>query len=335
MTTHQVAPIPDSTHVASARGAVRTLAEHGGFADEDAYRAGLVTTELATNLAKHASEGGEILFRLSRQTDVPELELIALDRGPGIADPARALVDGHSTAGSAGTGLGAIRRLSEEFDIHSAPGRGTVVWARLRGGRAAASRHPAFEAAGVSVAIPGEFVSGDAWSVCHRAEGLSALVADGLGHGPAAAEAAVGAVRAFADRGHAASTTALEAIHDAIRHTRGAACGIAVVERDRGVVTFAGVGNIATTILQTGTARQAVSHAGILGHQVRRFREYSYPWDARALLVMHSDGVSSHWSLDDYPGLRLRRPAVVAAVLFRDYNRGRDDATVVVIREAA
>ena len=65
------------------------------------------------------------------------------------------------------------------------------------------------------------------------------------------------------------------------------------------------------------------------------FRQYQYPWPAGALLVMHSDGLASHWSLDSYPGLRLRHPALVAAVLYRDHQRGRDDVTVVVGKAAA
>jgi hypothetical protein len=50
---------------------------------------------------------------------------------------------------------------------------------------------------------------------------------------------------------------------------------------------------------------------------------------------MHSDGLSAHWSLDSYPGLRARHPALIAATLYRDLARERDDVTVLVAREAA
>jgi len=82
-----------------------------------------------------------------------------------------------------------------------------------------------------------------------------------------------------------------------------------------------------------GTIRHAVSHNGTLGHGARQIRGYQFPWPAGALFVMHSDGLLSHWQLSDYPGLIQRHPALIAAVLYRDFSRGRDDVTVVVGRE--
>jgi serine/threonine protein phosphatase PrpC len=57
----------------------------------------------------------------------------------------------------------------------------------------------------------------------------------------------------------------------------------------------------------------------------------TYEWPAHGMLIMHSDGLTGHWTLDTYPGLLVRHPAVVAGVLARDALRGRDDATVVVV----
>ena len=59
------------------------------------------------------------------------VEILALDKGPGIRDLERSLRDGYSTAGGAGTGLGAISRLSSEFDVYSPPGKGTALLARI------------------------------------------------------------------------------------------------------------------------------------------------------------------------------------------------------------
>jgi len=58
----------------------------------------------------------------------------------------------------------------------------------------------------------------------------------------------------------------------------------------------------------------------------------AFPWPAGALLIMHSDGLGTHWDLATYPGLAARHPGLIAAVLYRDYDRGRDDVSVVVIR---
>jgi anti-sigma regulatory factor (Ser/Thr protein kinase) len=328
---HQTVRVVEASQPSLVRSTARTLADRAGFQETDSYRAGIVATELATNLVKH-STGGEVLVRAAAEA-VPQVELIAIDRGPGIADVAAALADGQSTAGSNGTGLGAIRRLSDDFDIHSAMRHGTVVWVRLRAGRVPAPREP-FAIAGISVAKSGETECGDAWAVHQRPGSVVALVADGLGHGHYAAEASRAAIESLHTGSYRDCASTLEAVHLALRHTRGAAAAILEIDLPGRVVKFAGVGNVTGTLLGHGAVRrQTVTHNGTLGHRATHFREYSYPWDPQGLLVMHSDGLASHWSLDSYPGLRARHPAIVAGVLYRDFNRARDDVTVVVGRE--
>ena len=250
------------------------------------------------------------------------------------AGPGAALRDGHSTAGSPGTGLGAIARLATTFDIHSVPGAGTVVvaqlWARALG------RPPAgtLEVAAVTAPHSGEELCGDAWAVTSRPDGGMLLVADGLGHGPDAHAAAREALRLFQESRRAAPAELLEELHAGLRATRGAAVAIAEIDLGRAVVRYAGLGNIAGSILSRGGTRSLVSHNGIVGHEARRIAEFSYPFPAGALLVLHSDGLTSRWTLDPYPGLGERHPAVVAGVLYRDFKRGRDDVAVVVARAA-
>jgi anti-sigma regulatory factor (Ser/Thr protein kinase) len=332
---HVVIPVVETSQPSAVRFAARERAERMGFSESDSYRAGLVATELATNLVKHA-HGGEVLLRGASNGSGPQLELLAIDKGPGMANVSAALVDGQSTAGTNGIGLGAVARMSDEFDIHSSVPHGTVVLARVRPKGSVAPKPAPFAVAGISVPKAGETECGDAWTLTQGGEGFSTLVADGLGHGPFAAEAAAAAIRIAGEaRGSGGCARILAAVHDGIRHTRGAAAAIAEVSRARRVVTFAGVGNIGAAIVDNGSIRQAVSHNGTLGYEARVFREYTYPWSSEALLVMHSDGLISHWSLTAYPGLRLRHPAVVAGLLYRDFNRGRDDVTVVVAREVA
>ena len=91
---------------------------------------------------------------------------------------------------------------------------------------------------------------------------------------------------------------------------------------------------IAGTILANGATRSTVSHHGTAGHDARRIQEFTYPWEADALLVLHSDGLVSRWTLERYPGLVSRHPTLTAAVLYRDFRRGRDDTSVVVLRNA-
>jgi anti-sigma regulatory factor (Ser/Thr protein kinase) len=331
---HHAVAVSEPSQPVAARAAARELAERAGFDDADAHRAGLVATELATNLVKHTT-GGAILLRTRSGGPPAEIELLAIDGGPGIADIGRSLSDGHSTTGSPGTGLGAIRRLSDEFDIYSTLGRGTVVLARLRANRAVPAVQRSFEIDGISVAKPGEDVCGDRWHFYYRMDEAVIIVADGLGHGLGAADAASAAIIASSPHAFAGPTKMLEAVHQGIRHTRGAAAAAALLRKDSPILKFAGVGNISASIHGSATPRHAVSHNGTLGHEARHFREYSYPWEPGTTLVMHSDGLTAHWSFDAYPGLRARRPALIAGVLYRDCRRQRDDVTIVVAREAA
>ena len=334
VTSHSPVAVVDRSQVAAARQAARAMAERAGFTETDAHRVGIVATELASNLVKHAGHGGQLLIRARGGADA-EVELFALDRGPGMPDVSRSMSDGYSTAGSQGTGLGAVKRLADVFDIYSQHGKGTVVLARLRPEGAEPARVAAFDVAGVSVAMPGEQVCGDAWGVVIDRGRAVIGVVDGLGHGMFAAAAATAAMTALGARSDGTSVETLTAIHEAVRHTRGAAGTVVSIEPRGAVITVAGVGNVSAAVVAEGHTRQAVSLAGILGHGVRQFRQYQYPWPAGALLVMHSDGLISHWSLDSYPGLRQRHPALVAAVLYRDFQRGRDDVTVVVGKAAA
>jgi hypothetical protein len=175
---------------------------------------------------------------------------------------------------------------------------------------------------------------GDAW-IFQDGKGRGRLtLADGLGHGKDAAAAAEIAVRTASENGGDHLDRLLERIHAALRSSRGAAVAVADIEPASHVVRFAGVGNISAAVIPPdGAPRRLISHNGTAGHQFRKASEYTYRWTPDSLLLMHSDGLNTHWSLDAYPGLLLRHPSVIAGVLYRDHARGRDDATVVVATE--
>lgn len=157
------------------------------------------------------------------------------------------------------------------------------------------------------------------------------MIADGLGHGALAADAAEAAVLIARDNPGDSATALLERAHRGLRATRGAAAAIADVDPESGKVRFAGVGNISGVIIPpSGTWQRMVSHSGTVGHEARRNSEFTYAWTTGSLLVMHSDGLTTSWSFDSYPGLSVRHPSVIAGVLYRDFTRGRDDVTVVV-----
>ncbi len=329
--THHRVAVRERSQVSAARLQLRDLAHAAGFSEADEYRAGIVVTELATNLVKHATAGGDILMRAIGRGRHAQVELLSLDQGPGIGDIGEALRDGISSGGSPGTGLGAIVRLSEVFDIHSS-GAGTAILARV----AAARELPVssgFEVGGVSIPVNGETVCGDLWLAIPSGGRLLLVVSDGLGHGPWAHEASLAVLDAVDATSEPRQM--IERMHRAVGHTRGAAVAVVSAGRGADVVTFAGIGNISGMVRTSQSRHQMVSINGTLGHQAHTFRQFTYPWSSSALMVVFSDGLTSRWDLDKYPGLSSRHPALIAGVLCRDFSRQRDDVTVVVARETA
>ena len=324
--------VSESSQVADARRRVTALAVQGGFNEADAGVCAVIASEMGTNLVKH-SKGGELFLRALSHTSTRGIEILALDRGPGMGNLARALRDGHSTSGSSGTGLGAIGRMASEFDIQSMPGRGTALVARIWDSPPSARRESLPTVIGlINRAMPGETLSGDGWFYTSSDRRTVCAIADGLGHGPLAAQASSCAIESLRSSGTAPLVDQIDRAHGALRATRGVALGVAEILHDQGIVKFSGVGNIMAMVIQNGTTRNMVSHNGILGHQIGRVTEFQYPWSESAILIMCSDGISTHWDLKSYDGLMSRDPSLIAAILYRDFARGRDDATVLVFK---
>lgn len=324
--------VHDSSEVANARRTALACASAARLSETASGRAALVATELATNLLKHAG-GGTLLFGSNGNA----VTIVSLDKGGGMPNVNAALSDGYSTAGSAGTGLGAVQRASTSLEIYTRPDRGTVILTTV--GDAAPSA-PLIHApsrmvvAGICIAKPGEDHTGDAWVAEVSRDAATICVADGLGHGPAAATASSSAVRTVSERIAQPLEHILQDAHGALRPTRGAAVGIARIHLAAGRTDFIGIGNIAGTIATDDVTRKMVSLSGIVGHEMRKLQTFSYPWLASSVLVLQSDGISASWNATNYPGLMQHGPALIAAVLFRDHCRGTDDATVVVAKSS-
>ena len=326
-------PADDVTRVAEARRQASALAGPMGFDEVTVGRIGIIVSELATNLVKFA-EAGELLLGTFEDATGSGFEVIAVDRGPGMNDIGRAMSDGHSTSGTAGQGLGAVRRLCSAFDVVSWPAVGTGVLARMHLGKEKIA--PVTPRAGhIVVPLAKETVSGDALSIRFDGEGWTVFLADGLGHGPMAAQAADEAVRLFQAVEHDRLGDLLTAVHNGLRHTRGAAIAACRYVPDEKLVRYAGVGNIEGRILTGPKTSRMVSHPGTAGVVVRRTQEFEYPFSEDSVLVMHSDGLTSSWSASAMPGLFAAHPTLAAAMLYRQFTRGRDDASAIVVRGGA
>jgi anti-sigma regulatory factor (Ser/Thr protein kinase) len=332
--------VGDQLQVSTIRLHATTMGRAHGLDGDTLDGLGVVVTELATNIARHAGRGHIILRPVGEHT-TGCIEILALDKGPGIANMTRAMRDsGSPSAGEpGGGGFARIKRRAGLFDIYSYPGCGTAVVAHVgaQSGHAASRRCGESVLHGsvgvVCVPLHGEEECGDAWAVDMAPGRLTALLVDGLGHGPEAALAAFAATSAFHDAPTDAPEIILTSMHKALRDTRGAALSVMVVDQSRRTARFCGVGNVDGRVVTPDMSRQLVSQSGIVGHTMPRVQPVDIPWPGGGRLVMHSDGISSRWRTDHYPGLLARHAALLAGVIFRDFSRQRDDATVLVVRD--
>ncbi len=323
-------PVVEQSQTGESRRRAVSWAVDQGCPPEATAQLALVVAELARNLPLHTKQGGALLLRLLRK-DPFEFEVLAVDHGPGRANFQYCLNDGYSTAGTAGTGLGAVRRASAIFDFYSQPETGTALLSQLCGEYNTTQRKDGLGV--VNVPIKGEQICGDSFGHQVTDKGrVRLIIADGLGHGPLAAEASLLAVDVFQAGARYELPALIEQMHGALRATRGAAVAIAEIDTNAGNVRYAGVGNIAGVVLSQAKASHMVSLNGTVGSTLPSVREFTYPWIPGSILVMNSDGVKTQWRLDRYAGLLERHPSLIAGILFRDYSRGTDDTTVAVLK---
>ena len=322
--------IAHASDIAAVRRVGTRMAQHLKFSDTRTGELAIILTEAATNVLKHAGDGRIFLSEV-RCGDAAGVSVLVMDRGPGIPNLPQALRDGVSSTGTAGTGLGAMRRLADEFDIYAPRERGTLCAMRLWRDGPTTCR---VQADALCLPLAGEDENGDAAALVCLPQAYAMIAVDGLGHGPDAARAAAAALHTFALQPTLRPAAQLDACHAALRPTRGAALAVAVIDAQRDELHFAGVGNISAYLIDGATRRQIVSHNGIVGHNVRKVQELSFPCPPGTLVILHSDGIATQWDLAQYPGLLQCSPAIIAGVLLRDHARARDDVSVLVMRYA-
>jgi anti-sigma regulatory factor (Ser/Thr protein kinase) len=324
---HSSTAITEQSSVGEARRAAMQLAQMLGFSEERRSDIGIAVTELATNVLLHARSGEVLVCPFSEADGSVWLDVLALDSGPGIRDVVRAMEDGYSTAGTAGQGLGAVGRLADDSSLYSLPDKGTAYWSRFRQGQ-----HPPLASVGVvSIPVKGETLCGDGYYMLLDAKRSLYMVVDGLGHGAGAHEAALEAVFTVTKYAGDAAAAIVSRTHDALKKTRGAAMSLAIIDHERQVCTYAGVGNITASLITGGSSRSMVSQNGTLGAVLpRTVQEYTYPVERNTLLLMFSDGLNTRAELGGYAGVQYRHPMLMAGLLYRDFTRRRDDATVLV-----
>jgi anti-sigma regulatory factor (Ser/Thr protein kinase) len=320
--------VTDASSVGEVRRTALLIAQRLNFDETRSGEFALLATEVSRNVLVHGG-GGEVVLTGIKEQDASTARILAMDKGPGIANIAQAMRDGYSTAGTMGGGMGAMKRIASKLDVFS--GReGTIVLLQI--GQAPPTEQ--LQIAGLAVPYPGERVCGDAWTFHSTPERMVLMVVDGLGHGWEASEAAQEAVAIFRKRIESGPGQILSYVHEALKKTRGAVAAIAEIRPREGTLVYTGVGNIAAVVLSRGGSRSLVSHNGTLGIATSRIQEFKSEWPSDGVLVVHSDGLQSRWDLSPYAGLLARHPAVIGGALLRDFRRQRDDASVVVVKAA-
>jgi anti-sigma regulatory factor (Ser/Thr protein kinase) len=330
---HRLISLPNRTYQAVARSEIKRIANTVGFTPRRMAELEIIIAEITSNVVKHTTSGGELLIKILAD-DNPGLEIICIDNGPGISNVNKMLEDGMSSTNTLGQGLGAIRRLSDEFDIYSINKWGTVLLARFFKEKKLIAKKKNIECGVIMLPKEGETACGDNYHFFCRGNQLKFALSDGLGHGKNAAIAAEESLLAFRRNMVLPPNEQIKRIHEDIKRTRGAVMNITHIDLVSKQAVYCGVGNIASRIQSAAKYRSCISYNGIVGHSIpTTLNNHVMQWNRHDLLVIHSDGLSSRWDLQKYPSVTLRDRSIIAAVLYKDFCRKTDDVTIAVISQ--
>ncbi|MFD5102818.1 SpoIIE family protein phosphatase [Streptomyces albidochromogenes] len=313
-----------AVHLAAATA--RSIAQESGLPGAMPDRAAVLASELASNLDKHAKDGA--LYIQSLPLGVG-LEIQAADRGPGMPELQRCLTDGYTTTGTLGAGLGAVSRIASDFTIRTQVGVGTLVCARLA--LPGQPQHLCQGAGLVCLPAEGEADCGDAAALAEHDGVRTAIVIDGLGHGPHAAEAAQTALRAFDAAADRPLPGIITALHRALRHTRGAAVGLLRPRPDQ--AEYCGIGNVrALALSPDGVHHRLTGQPGVVGWKMPSPQSRMIPLTPGTTAVLHSDGINHQWAQAPSPFQLRLPPPLLATAVAHGHRSGRDDATVLAVK---
>lgn len=320
--------------VIAAQQAARDYAREIGFTDVECEQIALAVSELASNLVRHA-HGGTLRLSALTEDDRRGILVETEDQGPGMVQTDRALVDGFSTAGGLGTGLGTVHRVMDALEF-SAPASGGLKVSCCRWTRPSTTElFPQRLVFGVATrARRNDTHNGDAFVLRSWARGALVGVIDGLGHGPQAERAAHAARAYVEDHFDSPVASLFGGVAQVCRRTRGVVMSL-VRFHSAQKVDVASIGNVEVRLFGSLPRPNIVVRRGILGVNAPNAVVTSHPWTDDSILVLHSDGLHSHWSTSDFPVATWLSPAEAAHALLDAQGKDDDDATVVVVRSAS
>ena len=292
----------------------------------------LIVAEMTSNLFKY-SDDGELLLGVFQNGGSPYIELISIDNGPGMINPAKMMQDGMSTSNTLGHGLGSMKRLSDTFELYSQIGWGTIVLSRVYNDPEKAKVKNDLIMRPIVVFKPGEKTSGDGFTYKKTDKYIKMMLADGLGHGPEANLAINEAANAFKVFPDYSPTQTLRFIHSAIKKTRGAVINIICYDFQRKVWTTAGVGNIAVRMSGPVNFKNHMSYNGIVGHNIpNTMNDQEYVAEEYNQAMLCSDGIKTRIDMARYPMMYKYDTSILAAAIYKDHARRNDDMSVVIAK---
>jgi anti-sigma regulatory factor (Ser/Thr protein kinase) len=326
--------IPDRSYSNIVKREIHKLAVALGFSSKKLAEIDIIAAEIISNLNKHTPEGELLVKSLQNIDGRAGLEILSIDQGPGIEDLSEMLKDGNSTTGSLGQGLGAINRFSDEFDIYSLPGWGTILLSRVFISPFKLNVKPsAISINTIMLPKRGEAFCGDGWKVITRNGEHIIIALDGLGHGPEAHKASEAAIKEFTAIKKSTPAETIRILHRQIRGTRGAVGMIFHINTLNNALAFAGLGNISARIIGHEKNKNCISYNGIIGHNIPNTLNTNHiQWQRNETLIINSDGLKSRWDLGHLPDILYHDGSILSAALYKDFSRGSDDLLIIVVK---
>jgi anti-sigma regulatory factor (Ser/Thr protein kinase) len=330
--THISFAANDRSYFSLVKKEIHQRGKDAGMPDEKLNAIDLIVAEMTSNLFKY-SDDGEILMGTFANEGNPYVEIICIDNGPGMSNPAKMLIDGVSTSNTLGHGLGSIKRLSDDFDLYSQVDWGTIVLSRVYNKPVPNALKKAMTVQPIVVSKPGEKVSGDGFVWRKTGKHIKLMLADGLGHGPEANLAVNEAAAAFRICPDENATEILRFLHSSIKRTRGAVMHVAIFNTETKSWSISGIGNIAVRLIGPVAVKNHMSYNGIVGHNIPgTMNDQAYPAEQFNKIILCSDGIKTRWDLTKYPLIQKHDLAILAAAIYKDHARRTDDMSVIVAK---
>ena len=323
--------VADRSYLALIKKEIHFIATQVNFSVQQIATIDIIVAEMTSNLVKYARDG-QLLVRILDNGEEQGLELISIDQGPGMTDVTRMQEDGISTGTSLGQGLGAIKRLSHQFQVYSVKGWGTILLSRIWTKEPALFRpKPTFEVQSLVVPKNGETSCGD--GSFHKVNGNHLLIfaGDALGHGEEAAKVMQQAIASFKNCPEISPVEILRYMHSDLRKSRGLVGSVATFDFVSKTWRLAGVGNISTKMGNFEGAKGFFPYNGIIGMNVpNTMKDQEAPHHPQHHLVFCSDGIRSRWELYKLATIYRYDPVILAAAIYKDFSRNTDDMSVTV-----